>query len=130
MKRKLIFIIPIGILVAISMVFSTTWVVHMFTNPRADHWYREPIKDFVSEYLRENEQIEGKISIVEYYITDFDSEIANDNVGKENKKYPFKECRVTAETRNHEFTLYLMVQEDESLKVVRYEKGSNYNPFL
>ena len=72
-------VIAFVILIIVLMVFSAIWVVHMFTNPGADSWFWEPINEVVIDYLREAEEIEGKIQVNGYGYTNFDLQKAEEN---------------------------------------------------
>lgn len=136
MKSSKRLILPVGLVIAfiilmiVLMVFSAIWVVHMFTNPGADRWFCEPIKDVVIDYLREAEEIEGKIQVNDFGYTNFDLQKAEENRDREDKEFPFDAVVAIAETRNCKYAVYLVVDENGELQVEKHEKYSHHNPFL
>ena len=130
MKNKKIFLCIIIIFVLFSMTASTIYLITKMTSPNRDDWYQDGINAFVIDYIKKAESIESEIQVYKYEFVNFDTQIAEQNRTTTDKQYPFEKVRVTAETRNQEFTLFLTVTSEGDLIVTEYNKKDHYNPFL
>ena len=100
-------------------------------DPYNDDWYKDKLEQAAIDYIRQNEEITGKIQGSRYiYTGGFDYDIEESNRTKEQKIYPFKTITVIAQTRNSNFSIYFSVNADGELQVEKMEKEKAINLFF
>ncbi len=115
----------------LMLVIVPAVVILLDEDPYNDDWYKEELKQAAIDYIRQNEEITGKIQVSRYVYTDgLDYDIEESNRAKEQKVYPFKTITVIAQTRNSNFSVYFSVNADGELQVEKMEKEKALNLFF
>ena len=123
-------LITVFLLVVVFVLVILYHANPQMRDPYGDDWYQEEIDRTTIDFIKQTETVDGKIKICSYHFTGFDHDIEIENRSKKQKQFPFVAVKVVAETRKNQYFVFVFVDSDGYLQIEKYEKKSNFNPFL